>query len=351
MEPKRAVSDPPPRPRGELSTAPIGHISQLAVDIWEDAATITRYQRGQATREVLQYLSIHPGQTWQERWDASPLGKGLIKASELGARRTTGVAITPGVRTLFCLRVVQPSMLAFRRNQLNNFTPLFIAAQDDPLVTTFEEHITAQGLRRKHEREAVIDMCTLLTYQGVALADVTPAAILQYAHGNRLARCQLQPGQPAANRLFGRGMWTALIDMGQFPPSTPTTMRAAMMRGQRTIEELVDQYGVRDQAVRRLLIDYIGRRRVDLDYSSLKQLSLLLVKHFWVRIEELNPDQQGLRIAPPQSRDTAQHAALGHHRRPPLSPAMRYRPGDGRTQPDPPRDCRWRRDKRRDALL
>lgn len=211
---------------------------------------------------------------------------------------TAGLAITPGVRTLFCLRVVQPSMFAFRRNQLNNFTDLFISAQNDPLLITFEEHLAAQELRLKHQREAVLDMCTLLTCQGGALADVTPASILQYTHDNRLARCRLQPGQPASNRLFGHGMWTALITMGRFPASTPTTMRAAMMRGQRTIEELVDQYGVRDQAVRDLLIDYFGRRRADLDYSSLKQLALLLVKHFWVKIEQLNPGQQGLRIAP-----------------------------------------------------
>ncbi|MFD8087085.1 tyrosine-type recombinase/integrase [Kitasatospora sp. NPDC059722] len=279
---------------------------------------MTRYQRGQATREILQYLSTHPGQTWQERWDASPLGQGLIKASELGARRTTGVAVTPGVRTLFCLRVVQPSMFTFRRNQLNNFTPLFVTAQNDPLLTRFEEHVAAQGLRHKHEREAVLDMCTLLTYQGVALADVTPASILQYAHDNRAARCRLQPGQPQANRLYGHGMWTALIDMGQFPPSTPTTMRAAMMRGQRTIEELVGQYGVRDQAVRRLLVDYISRRRADLDYSSLKQLALLLVKHFWVGIEELNPDQQGLQIDPDlytRWRETIRLKEDGTHRR------------------------------------
>ncbi|WP_405942920.1 tyrosine-type recombinase/integrase [Streptomyces sp. NBC_00207] len=286
MKPQPAVSEPPPRPHGELSAASINHISKLAFDVWEDASTVTRHQRAQATRGILQYLSTHPGHTWQERWDASPLGKGLIKANSLGARRTTGLAVTPGVRTLFCLRVVQPTMLAFRQNQLNNFTPLFISAQNDPLLVTFEEHIAAQELRLKHQREAVLDMCTLLTYQGVALADVTPESILQYAHDNRLARCRL--------------------------------LRAAMMRGQRTVEELVDQYGIHDQAVRGLLIDYFGRRRADLDYSSLKQLALLLVKHFWVKIEQLNPGQQGLRIAPDlytRWRETIRLKGDGTHRR------------------------------------
>ncbi|MGW5090626.1 hypothetical protein ACWEQI_25210, partial [Streptomyces coelicoflavus] len=87
MKPQAAVAKIPPRRHGELSAASINHISKLAFDVWEDASTVTRHQRTQATRGTLQYLSTHPGRTWQERWDASPLGKGLIKANSLGARR------------------------------------------------------------------------------------------------------------------------------------------------------------------------------------------------------------------------------------------------------------------------
>ncbi|MGW1798207.1 tyrosine-type recombinase/integrase [Streptomyces sp. NPDC001984] len=298
MQPQSAVTSAPPRPHGELSIAPIGEIARLAVEVWEDAAQVTRYQRGQATRWVLEYLADFPGQTWQERWDASPIGQGQIGVTSLGSRRTTGVAVSPGIRALYCLRVVQPSMVAFRRNHLHHFAPMFIAAQYDPLLHKYEEHAGAQGLRLVHQREAVIDMCTLLAVQGVALADVTAPSILHFAHDNRRARCQLQPGNQVANRLIGHSMWSVLHAMGHFPPSTPTTMRAAMMRGQRSIEELVDQYQIRNRAVRGLLIDYFQRRRADLDYSSLKQLTLLLAYHFWAKIEQLNPDQQDLRIAP-----------------------------------------------------
>jgi hypothetical protein len=76
MKPQAAVAKTPPRPHGELSAASINRISKLAFDVWEDASTVTRHQRAQATRGILEYLSTHPGQTCQERWDASPLGTG-----------------------------------------------------------------------------------------------------------------------------------------------------------------------------------------------------------------------------------------------------------------------------------
>lgn len=296
MEPQPAVASVPPRPYGDLSAASISHIARLAVDVWDDAAQVTRYQRGQATRWVLEYLTGFAGDTWQERWDASPLGQGLVEANSLGSRRTTGVAVTPGVRALWCLRVIRPSQIVFRINHLHNFATMFVTAQDDPLLDRYAEHVAAMQLRLTHQREALFDLCNLLAVQDVALADVTPPAVLHFAHENRQARCTIQPGNKVANRLIGHSMWNALHTAEHFPPSTPVTMRAALLRGQRTIEELVDRYPIRNQAVRGLLIDYLHRRRADTDYATVKHLVLALVHHFWEKIERLNPDQADLRI-------------------------------------------------------
>ncbi|WP_328791524.1 tyrosine-type recombinase/integrase [Streptomyces sp. NBC_00273] len=298
IKPKAAVAAVPPRPHGELSVASIAHIGGLAATLWEDAGKSTRGQRAQATRCVLKYLLDFPGQTWQERWDASPIGQGLVGANTLGTRRTTGMAIPPGVRALYCLRVIQPSLLTFRRNVLHNFAPMFVAAQDDPLLHKYAAQVQAHPLRHIHRREALSEMCTLLAVQGVRLSDVTPAAVLHFTQENRRARSALQPGNTVANRLVGQGMWNVLHAMGHFPPSTPVTLRAALMRGQRTVEELVDQYPIRNRSVRGLLIDYFTRRRVDTDYSTLKQLVLLVAHHFWERIERVNPEQADLRISP-----------------------------------------------------
>jgi len=69
-------------------------LAELAQGTW-NAEEATIRQRAQAARVVLEYLLDFPGGTWQQRWDASPLGRGEITASSLGARRTTGVAVSP----------------------------------------------------------------------------------------------------------------------------------------------------------------------------------------------------------------------------------------------------------------
>jgi hypothetical protein len=106
------------------------------------------------------------------------------------------------------------------------------------------------------------------------------------------------PGTKIVNRFAGPSAWNILHAMGHFPPGTPSTMREALMRGQLTVEELVDRYTVRNQSVRQLLIDYFVRRSADTDYASLSHLVLELAHHFWEKIERINPDQADLRIAP-----------------------------------------------------
>lgn len=134
-----ATAAAPPRPHGELGHAPIGMLADLARDTW-DGHEATVWQRAQGTREILRYLLGFPGATWQQRWDASPLGRGEITASSLGSRRAGGIAVSPGLRSLLCLRVIQPSHLAFRVNPFQNYPEFFSRAQHDPLLDKFIEH-------------------------------------------------------------------------------------------------------------------------------------------------------------------------------------------------------------------
>ncbi|MFD9474042.1 tyrosine-type recombinase/integrase [Streptomyces goshikiensis] len=300
ITPGPAVAATLPRPHGEFATASVSLLSQVAgsSSIWPDTPRATRLNWKSSTRVLLEYLLDFPGETWQERWDASPLGQGQITADEVGSRRTTGIGVIAGIRALYCLRVIQPTPLAFRRNPLPNYGAMFIAAQEDQLLNEYAEQVRAHQFRQMHRRDAINELCMLLTVQGVALSDVTPAALLHFTHENRKARCILQPGSQASNRLIGRGVWNVLHAMGHFPPSTPESMRAALLRGQRSIEELVDQYEISNQPVRGLLIEYFTRRKADTDYSTLKDLVCKLTRHFWKNIETINPDQADLRISP-----------------------------------------------------
>lgn len=130
ITPGPAVAATLPRPQGEFATASVSFLSQVAGSsvIWPDTPRATRLNWKNSTRVLLEYLLDFCGETWQERWDASPLGQGQITADEVGSRRTTGIGVIAGIRALYCLRVVQPTPLAFRRNPLPNYGAMFIAA-------------------------------------------------------------------------------------------------------------------------------------------------------------------------------------------------------------------------------
>ncbi|MEU8470160.1 hypothetical protein AB0F30_19950 [Streptomyces sp. NPDC029006] len=49
--------------------------------------------------------------------------------------------------------------------------------------------------------------------------------------------------------------------------------------------------------MRDLLVEYIRRRSAGLDYSTLRQLTNILVRTFWKQIEKINPDQKDLRLS------------------------------------------------------
>jgi site-specific recombinase XerD len=298
LKPAPAVAAVAPRPFGELGNASAQSLRQLAVQVGHGTAS-TRELRGVATGRVLDYLSAFPGETWQQRWDASPVGQGSVEINTLERGDLySNVKPSTGLRTLFCLRAIQPSMVVVRRNPMNNFAPAFVASQNDPQLVAYAEHVRTHLGRHEHRANALLDLCVLLTVQGVSLTDVTAASILHFAQDNRRAWAEVAPGDKTGNRLRGQGVWHVLHATGHLASTVPPTMRAALMRGQKTVEELVDRYPIRNQAVRGLLIEYFNRRRADTDYATLKNLVLHLTHHFWEKIEQINPEQADLRIAP-----------------------------------------------------
>lgn len=296
MEPEPVRVATSPRPFGDLGEASIDHIATLAATTWK-GTYVTNRQRAQVARLNLEYLSDFPGHNWQQRWEASPLGRAEIGAAALDDHRVHGMGRAAGVRTLFCLRIIRPSLAAFRRHTFGSYPEFFIAAQQDPLLNKYAEQVEAHPIAHKYRRTALIDMCTLLTVHDAALSDITAPNLVYFAHENRRTIAALFPERSDANKIIGRAAWDVLVAMGHFPPDTPTSLRAAMVRGQQSVEELVDQYPIRNRAVRQLLIDYFTRRRADADYATLKQLVWALAHQFWHGIEQINPEQADLHIS------------------------------------------------------
>ncbi|MFI6422934.1 tyrosine-type recombinase/integrase [Streptomyces sp. NPDC050842] len=135
-----------------------------------------------------------------------------------------------------------------------------------------------------------------MTTQGIAMEHLTQSALLHYSLESK--RLGLTHGaNKDTTRFAALGAWEVLHKMGHFPPGSPPTLRTFVYDGQRSIEELVDRYGVKNAAVRQLLIDYLTRRKAETDYNTLESLSRHLASNFWALIEELNPGQRDLNLS------------------------------------------------------
>jgi len=235
------------------------------------------------------------GETWQQRWEVSGFNEPGHPVSALQSTRRGKSQLGVGAACLFCLRIIQPSLEAFRSNTFLYYGQRFLSAQNDPLLDKFWAEVQDMPVNPVHHGTALFDVVVALTTQGIALADLTPAAFLHYAWACR--RQGLVLGQRGAGSRFpGHLAWQVLHAMDHFPSHGPATLKAALLTGRLTVEEMVDRYKLRHAGVRQLLIAYLERRKPELDYSTLDNLSRHLASHFWATIEQLVPGQPDLRI-------------------------------------------------------
>lgn len=205
--------------------------------------------------------------------------------------------ICTGAACLFALRVIRPSLLALRSTRFAGYGRRFLEAQRDPLLEEFWKRVQDHSVHPMHHTAALFDVAVALTTQGIALADLTPEAFLHYIWQSRDQGLTMKArGKQNRGQFPGQLAWPVLHEMGLFPSTAPATVRAAVLPGRRTLEELVDRYDLQHQGVRQLILDYLARRRSELDYSSLDQHARSLAGAFWAKIESLSPGHPDLRI-------------------------------------------------------
>ncbi|WP_433700799.1 hypothetical protein [Nocardiopsis sp. CA-288880] len=295
LVPAPAVPDSPPRPFGVLDRASIDTLVALVAEQIGSQEKSPRNKRSTGARRLLEHLATFKGSTWQDRWQASGLNEGGRPVSALVANKYHGYNMTHGLKALLCLRVIQPSLLAFRSNKFNQYPHAFREAQGDALLDTFFEQVARLPAQRKHQYRALFDVACALTTQGIALAALTPQALLYYAHEcRRLGAVVADNG--SGTTYPGLMAWDVLHGMGHFPPGTAPTLRTYIYKGQRTVEEMVDFYQVSHPGVRDLLITYLTRRKADTDYNTREGLARVLAGSFWHTIEKIAPEQQDLRL-------------------------------------------------------
>ncbi|MEG8184603.1 phage integrase family protein [Nocardia terpenica] len=297
IEPAPAPAKPP-KPFGDLMRADPDEIRAIARTLWPHLEKQQRWRRDTGLRDLFEHLLEFPGDTWQQRWEASGSDRERTNLPDrlFPDDQKRRFHLIAGIRTAFCMRIIQPSLVGFRANRFGKYPEAFRSLQGDPLLDTYFREVEARThIPRIHRLTALFDVCCALTCQGIELADLTPSALLHYA--TESARLGLTVNaKGATTRFAGRLAWEILREMGHFPPSTPPSLRALLYSRPASNEELVDRYGVRNQDIRDLLIAYLDHRRTDADYRSLEGLARMLAGQFWSAIEKINPAQSTLQL-------------------------------------------------------
>jgi len=285
-----------PKPCGDLTAADVDEIQQVVRGVWPGSPDAVR-RRARGARFLLEHLAGFPGLTWQQRWEASGLNERGRPVTVVKREQAERDEICVGTACVFSLRVIRPSLQALRSTRFLRYGERFLTAQRDPLLEEFWKCVQDTAVHPVHHGAALFDTTAALTTQGIALADLTPEAFLHYVWETRDNGLAFKGrGETGRGQFPGQLAWQVLRDMGHFPSGTPATLRAVVLSGRRTIQELVDRYDIRHQGVRQLLLDYLARREPEMDYSTLDQLSRSLAGLFWAKIEALAPGQPDLRI-------------------------------------------------------
>jgi Phage integrase family len=272
----------------------------LELPFTEKAARVRR-RRGLVS--VIEWLAAHPGQTWQERWQASgadALGNAewwrpsLDRLQSGSMRHGSSVSVTSNLRVslnlLVCADAIRPSLHWL----LTPFAPHHLATdiarvRDREGFAELSARCEASGAGATMTKSILRRAATILAAKGGLIADITVGDCLE------LEELQAE-GMRRTNR--GAGLYAALHSMGVLGADAPYTLRAFATQGQLSPEQMLDRYGIECAAVRQLLNEYLLERAAALDHTTLRGLAATLGRLFWRDLEIHQPGICSLNLAP-----------------------------------------------------
>jgi hypothetical protein len=261
----------------------------------------TQRTRKRGVKFVLDWLQAQPGATWQQRWQASGAddhGAGWIELAsrwraEQGIDTTRDVfQLHSGLLPIICGGAIRP---AYRWLLRHNPTRLLMFARqtiDPGGFALLQDWCDQQaGMSTEQQRLALNRATWILLHRGGRVADITVGDLLELAEAaGQVRKTRASEGFPAAYQM--------LRDTGVFPASAPARFHDLHVRGQLSVEELVDRYPIAYAPVRHLIIEYLRERAPRLDYTSLDGLARTLAKTFWADLEAHHPGIDSLRLPP-----------------------------------------------------
>jgi hypothetical protein len=210
----------PPGPFGDLTGAPPDKIAALAGDACPPVSAWVAAERRQGTVLLLGHLATAHGATWQERWESAGLNDAARPVTGLGDSKRARTLLARGVRGLLHLRVVRPSLAAFRANHLTGYAVTFQQMQRDQSLDESFAFVDATSEAHHHKRDAKFDVTAAMTVFGITLAGLTPEALLHYGEQSRQLR-SAHGDMHGHGQYAGRQAWHFLHLMGHFTRPPP----------------------------------------------------------------------------------------------------------------------------------
>ncbi|QCD60362.1 hypothetical protein CEB94_00405 [Streptomyces hawaiiensis] len=246
-------------------------------------------------RLLLDWLMTFPGETWQQRWQRSPVhgqhiaSQGWRDAFAAWARPEGRVSrretLLVGVLALLCADAVRPDPEFLIGSRSRHLRPALETTRDPEgfarLRASLPTNISAANISSGLKTIAEIMAC-----RGGAIEDIVVGDLLLWQSKNpRNSNGRIQLA------------YTWLRDLGLFPADAPHTLfRISNRTGQLTPADLVDRYELQCRPIRDLLVAYLSHRSVGLDFTTLQALTISLALRFWGDLERHDPGIDSLRL-------------------------------------------------------
>ncbi|MEV2256244.1 hypothetical protein AB0I94_37795 [Streptomyces sp. NPDC050147] len=208
------------------------------------AGEYARANRMFGTRLLLDWLATFPGETWQQRWQASPAqGQRITDQTWKSAyvtwagaqgRASRHQTMLVGLLTLLCADVLRPDpafLIGYRSRHLR---PAMEVARDPEGFARLRASLPASAVSSEQGPSALKTIAEIMACMGGGIEDIFVGDLLLWHATN-----------PTNSNRRIELAYTWLRDLGQFPSDSPHTFfRISHRTGQLAPAELVDRYNL-----------------------------------------------------------------------------------------------------------
>ena len=286
------------------------------------AGRVRDKSRRRGLSRLLDWLQRQPGDTWQDKWLASgadAAGSGwtdLALQDRVPARDHHRQELCAGMVLLVAGQVIRPGYRWLLRQRQALMLSEARAAIDPAGFGRLE--VRARPAIAWARSDALSKLTWMVICKGGLISDITVGDCLELTAALQEHHFRGSAGRP----LF----YALLKDTGVLPACAPARFRALRIEGRRSVEQIVDKYGIECLPMRNLLVEYFSERAPDLDHTSLRHTADTICRLFWRDLEIHNPGIDSLRLEPAVARAWKERLAdirdAGGH---PVRPRVNFR--------------------------